>query len=218
MNEFSRQKILLNNGMNLFFIEKEVYDLVIVGAIPIKQTEVPLGLPHLCEHLNFYKSKENIYNRFILAGSKVDAVTNFQGTVYYAHTRRANFEKVIGLFIRLLTERADFTSSQYQNEMKIVNSEIQQFSEKPPCEVECNFYKKLMGTDKLAYPIVGTPEALSEITREDIDKLYEDQYRPQRMNLYIGGRLENKQEIIRLINGIIADNLRGEKKESCLQE
>lgn len=179
----------LVNGMRLCTIDKKVKQIIIAGSVEFSVDErgFPIGISHLCEHLNFYKNKENVYNKFTDCGCLVNAITNHYGSVYYGDATY-NFEQVLDLMLELLLKKTKFTSAQYKNELRIVASEIETFGENKPNRKICQFYENNFGDSQYLFPIVGDKSILRMESKNMVEQGFIKFYIPQRISLYIGGK------------------------------
>lgn len=152
--------------------------------------------------MNFYKNNENIYSKFVECGCSVNAITNHYGSIYYG-VATYNFERVLELMLELLLRKTEFTNTQYENELRIVESEIEMFGENKPSRKTCEFYKRNFGSEQYLFPIVGDKSILDMKSEQMVKEGFQKFYVPERTWLYIGGNQVMINNIEQVVNEYI---------------
>lgn len=215
MVEFDKQEFILINKMKVFFIHKKVKEKLIIGSVKFnidkdvyldenKSVKIPIGLSHICEHMNFYKDYNNIYDSFVKYGSAVNAITCNYGSLFWG-TASYNFNNILELIIDLMLKSPNFTNEQYINELNIIKSEISSFDENDPYEKTCILYNEYFGSFRSLYQIVGKEEIVEDVPMWVVMDAFKRYYIPERMNIFIGGDNLDENKIINKMNSYIND-------------
>jgi len=206
MVEFDKNEYILANKMKVFFIHKRVRGKIIIGSVRFDidddfylkgntVVKIPIGLSHICEHMNFYKDCKNIYDSFIKYGSAVNAITCNFGSLFWG-SASYNFNNILKLIMDLMLKPPIFTYEQYKNELKIIKSEISSFDENDPYEKTCILYKEYFGSCRSLHQIVGKAEIVEDIPMWMVMDSLKRFYIPERMSIFIGGDNLDEHKIL----------------------
>ncbi len=156
------------------------------------------GAAHLIEHMVFKgtgkRSALDIAMEIESVGGEIGALTGKEITSYTVQC----LKKDLNLGIDILSDlclNAEFREKEFVKEKDVVISEIDMSSENFEESVFDFAFKEIFKNHKLGRPILGTLEAVNEITCQDLFKLYKNVYSPQNMILSISGEIDHNKVV-----------------------
>ncbi|MGD9909305.1 MAG: M16 family metallopeptidase [Candidatus Izemoplasmatales bacterium] len=165
------------------------------------------GLAHFLEHMLFENTSMDIPKKFSELSASVNAFTTTNKTVYYFNTVDEFYEP-----LRLLLSfvfGASFDDEQIEKERKIIQSEIDMYSD----ELEQNLYYDAMKSLYLTHPIrtdiAGTKEDVNLISKEELMKAYLLFYLPSNAYLMLSGDFfpEEAIEVVNSFEVLVKENI-----------
>src|SRR3954469_20786414 len=153
------------------------------------------GVSHFLEHMMFKGSSkytwEDVNRIFDEIGAKYNAFTSQEMTAYYANVLPEFTEKAIEHLAHLL--RPAIRDEDFTTEKKVILEEIAMYLDDPGHRL----YEKLMevhfGNHPLSMSVLGTPESITELKRDDMAEYFKQRYGPGNMVLSVTGRLDIKE-------------------------
>ncbi len=150
------------------------------------------GVSHFLEHMMFKGSQkytwEDVNRIFDELGARYNAFTSQETTAYYANVLPEFTEKSIEHLSHLL--RPALRESDFETEKKVILEEIAMYLDDPGHRV----YEKLMdlhfGNHPLSMSILGSPESIMKLKRDQMAEYFTRRYGPGNMVLAVTGRLE----------------------------
>ena len=162
-----------------------------------KNYQVPNGVAHFLEHLNFNESDGNDASDFYQKnGSDVNAFTTFNYTSYEAYGSEHLKENVNHLLDFVMTPY--FTKKMVQNEKNIIVEENKMDLDNPGNQLYYGMFQNVFKLDKHRNFITGTEEDILATNLEDIELVFDAFYHPKNMFLVITGNF-NPYEVISFI-------------------
>ena len=157
------------------------------------------GVSHFLEHMMFKGSSkytwEDVNRIFDEIGAKYNAFTSQEMTAYYANVLPEFTEKAIEHLSHLL--RPAIRLEDFTTEKKVILEEIAMYLDDPGHRL----YEKLMeahfGNHPLSMSILGSPESIQKLERNQMADYFRSRYGPGNMVLSATGKL-NFDEIVRL--------------------
>ncbi len=213
------------SGISLFFIRKKDYYTkhgligVNFGSIYNKinaggqNFEFPFGIAHFLEHKLFDDKKINYMNEFIKLGADVNAFTNSTNTAYYFNTGE-NFYKSLDLLIKMTSETY-LTDESVENEKKVIEQEINMYSDYPAWNAYLNMMKNMYYNESFSKNIAGEVEDIKKINRKDLELCFDKFYIPENICIICVGDFDEDKAIAQIEESIVNTRY-GDKKKSEL--
>jgi predicted Zn-dependent peptidase len=162
-----------------------------VGAVDEKPSQS--GLSHFLEHLMFKGSKNyigNLMNRNVEnMGGYINAATAKEFTMYYINIQKDGLEESIKMLADTM-QNPSFPQYEIDRERKVVTEEIQRHSDNPVAVIYEKFYKTLYAESALKNSIIGIPQVVANVSREEIYSYYKTHYIPEKMIVVISGNFD----------------------------
>jgi predicted Zn-dependent peptidase len=157
------------------------------------------GVSHFLEHMMFKGSDkytwEDVNRIFDEMGARYNAFTSQEMTAYYANVLPEFTEKAVEHLSHLL--RPALRGSDFDTEKKVILEEIAMYLDDPGHRL----YEKLMeahfGNHPLSMSILGSPESIRKLKRDQMEHYFRGRYGPRNMVLAATGKLRF-DEIVRL--------------------
>ncbi|MGC9079574.1 MAG: M16 family metallopeptidase, partial [Nanopusillaceae archaeon] len=152
------------------------------------------GISHFLEHMMFKSnekySAEQIDYGLELNGGISNAFTSYDLTAYLVETVHEGFDIALDILYHAIVNKK-FKENEYENEKKIILSEILRHENDPESLLNINIPKSLFGDSDLGDPIGGTKETINNINKEDIEEFKEKYYNPDNMFIIVEGKFGN---------------------------
>ncbi len=152
-------------------------------------TKVPDGIAHFLEHKLFEQKDGSVMDKFAALGSKPNAFTSFNQTVYLFSCTdlfNENFKLLLNF-----VQNPYITDESVEREKKIIGQEINMYRDDPGWRVNFNLLKAIYKNHPVRYDIAGTIESISEITKETLYQCYKTFYHPSNMLITVVGDVEH---------------------------
>lgn len=162
-----------------------------------KTFQVPNGVAHFLEHLNFQEKDGSDAQTFYQQnGSDVNAFTTFNYTSYEVYGTNHLKENLEHLLEFVMTP--SFQKKMVQNEKNIIVEENKMDLDNPANLLYYGSFRNLFKNDKHQNYITGTKEDILSTTLEDIQTVYDAFYHPNNMFFIATGNF-NPYEVVTLI-------------------
>jgi zinc protease len=203
----TQETVKYENGLTSILIEDRssltVAFIVFVKTGPVNEEPHLAGLSHFIEHLMFKGSRNypcGLISRSIEdMGGYINAATAKEFTMYYVNILKEGAEKSIEMLADTL-EFPLFPSDEINRERKVVIEEIQRHRDDPVAVLYEKFYEAVYAENALRNSIIGTPETIADISREQICGYYKTYYVPEKIIVAASGNFD-KRAVNRLIGG-----------------
>ncbi len=179
-------------------------------------TKVPDGIAHFLEHKLFEQKDGSVMDKFAALGSRPNAFTSFNQTVYLFSCTdlfKENFELLLNF-----VQNPYITEESVEREKGIIGQEINMYRDDPGWRVTFNlldaFYKK----HPVKKDIAGSIESISKITRDTLYKCYETFYHPSNMVITVVGDVDREEVFEQVEKNIEAGESHGEIKRIYPEE
>lgn len=149
---------------------------------------LPSGTAHFLEHKMFENADgSDAFLEFDCFGGNANAFTSYENTCYYFSCTENFFDNLRILLSSVSSLHC--TDESVEKERNIINREITMYEDLPTSQVAHNLSKALYHDHPAVYPISGTKETVSEITKETLFKAFGDFYVPSNLTLCVCGDL-----------------------------
>ncbi|MEN9989970.1 MAG: hypothetical protein RL508_949 [Actinomycetota bacterium] len=152
------------------------------------------GSTHFLEHLLFKGTKSrsalDIAVAFDSVGGSSNAATGKEYTSYYARVQ----DKALPLAVEVIGDM--LTSSlidpvEFENERTVILEELAMNDDDPEDVAHEAFSEAVLGDTPLGRPIGGTPQTITDVTREAVWEHYQANYRPQDLVIAAAGGVDH---------------------------
>lgn len=160
-----------------------------------------LGSTHFLEHLLFkgtgQRTALDIAHAFDRVGGESNALTAKEHTCYYARVLDEDTSMAIDVIADMVTG-AVIDPELLEQERGVILEEIAMDQDDPIDVAFESFIEQLMGAHPLGRPIGGTPQEITDVSREAVWDHYKKFYTPDRLVISAAGSL-NHGEIVKLV-------------------
>lgn len=199
----------LDNGLDIYMVpNKKVKNFYLTLSVKFgsintkfnykgKNYDLPKGVAHYLEHLNFNLPDENAFEVFSKLGANANAFTSYDITCYEVFSN-SNFKENLSYLIKYV-HTPYFTKEMVNNERGIITEEIKMYEDNPATELLYGIFRNVFVNDERQFLISGTAEDVKKIKLEDIETSYKAFYHPENMFLVLTGNF-NPEEALAIIN------------------
>lgn len=154
------------------------------------------GMAHLLEHMAF-KGTENrkafhIIGRIEDVGGEIDAYTTKELTCFYTSFLNRHYKRTFELLADI-TFNAVYPERELEKEKNVVLEEIQMYNDSPSELIFDDFEEALFSHHPIGRNILGTPESVKAINREDIRNFRSRMYNTDQMVICSVGNIKPEQ-------------------------
>ncbi len=178
--------------------------LVRTGA----RDEVPelAGVSHFLEHMCFKGTKKRdwkqITNDFDDMGSTYNAFTSKERTVYFGWVRVEDLEKQLELLADMM--QSVVPAEEFEMEKKVILEEIAMSDDSMERKVYDLIHDALYKGHPLSWPVLGTTDSITRLSRDELYGYFTDRYHPANMILIVSGAVE-PAAVIKMAERICGD-------------
>jgi predicted Zn-dependent peptidase len=193
----------LPNGIRILFKHSPsaiTHCCFVVNAGSRDESENQTGLAHFIEHLLFKKTEKRstnqILNRLELVGADLNAYTAKEYTCIHASLLNQHLERAIDLFEDILFH-STFPEDEVEKERGVILDEIGSYLDQPEEAIQDDFEELLFAGHPIGKNILGTPESVGRMGRNDMKQFIAANYNTSQMVFAVFGDYDLKK-IIRL--------------------
>lgn len=183
-----------NNIYATFITKYGSFDNVFIPYGQKDFYEAPMGVAHFLEHKVFeQKEGETPFSFYTKNGADANASTSYVRTCYLFSGPDAFNENIN--YLLDFVQAPYFTEENVEKEKGIIEQEIKMYDDMPYWRL---FERTLMNAfhkHPLRYPIAGTVETISQITKDDLYTCYNTFYHPSNMFVTVVGNVDPKETI-----------------------
>ena len=156
------------------------------------------GLAHFVEHTLFKGTPSlrswQVSSRMETVGGELNAYTTKEEIMLYT-TAPAGYEARAAQLLADLAQNASFPAEEIERERGVVLEEIDSYKDQPAFAVFDDFDERFFAGSDLAHNILGYPDTVNAITREDAHNFLKDWFTPGNMVVYSLSPLEPEKQI-----------------------
>lgn len=183
----------LTNGIRILhkpFASPITHCCFVVNAGSRDEPEQKEGLAHFIEHLLFKETERRntnqILNRLELVGADLNAYTTKEYTCIHASLLRQHLERTVDLFEDILFH-STFPQEELEKERGVILDEIASYLDQPEEAIQDDFEELLFKSHPLGKNILGTPETVSVLSKDDIGQFMMANYNTSEMVFAVFG-------------------------------
>ncbi len=187
-----------NNIYVTFITKYGSFDNIFIPYGEKDYYEAPMGVAHFLEHKVFeQKDGEDPFAFYTRNGADANASTSYIRTCYLFSGPDAFTENIN--YLLDFVQNPFFTEENVEKEKGIIEQEIKMYDDIPFWRLFETLLLNAFYHHPLRYPIAGTVETISKITKEDLYTCYNTFYHPSNMFLTVVGNVdaESAMEAIR---------------------
>lgn len=167
------------------------------------------GAAHLIEHMVFKgtqkRSAYDIVREIEAVGGEIGASTGKEMTSYTVQCLKKDMPLALDILADLVFS-ANFKESDFVKEKDVVLSEIEMNDENFEESVFDLAFAEVFPKNSLGRPILGTKETVSAISCEELYKLYQESYSPEKMVLSLAGDVDHKEILTSVESAFVSQN------------
>ncbi|WP_413853824.1 M16 family metallopeptidase [Candidatus Ruminimicrobium bovinum] len=169
---------------------------IFVGVGSVNEKPEQAGLSHFIEHLLFKGSKNypsdllsrNVENM----GGLINAFTSNEMTCYHVSIQKDGYIDTLKMLIDTVSNPL-FPADEIEKERKVVIEEIQRHKDNPRAELFEFFLQGLYKTSDYKNSVIGTADIIANVKREEIQRYFNQNYRPNKMVVAVTGDVDIEQ-------------------------
>ena len=162
----------------------------VVNAGSRDEPEQKEGLAHFIEHLLFKetetRSTNQILNRLELVGADLNAYTTKEYTCIHASLLKQHLDRTADLFQDILFH-STFPQEEMEKERGVILDEIASYLDQPEEAIQDDFEELLFKVHPLGKNILGTPESVAALSKDDISRFMVANYNTAEMVFAVFG-------------------------------
>jgi predicted Zn-dependent peptidase len=156
------------------------------------------GLAHFIEHLLFKeterRSTNQILNRLELVGADLNAYTTKEYTCIHASLLNPYLERTIDLFEDIVFH-STFPEDELEKERGVILDEISSYLDQPEEAIQDDFEEYLFKDHAMGKNILGTPETVARLSRDDMKQFMASNYNTSEMIFAVFGDYDFKKVV-----------------------
>lgn len=195
-----KEKFTLENGLNIV-IEKDKHSKIATFCYLVKcgsfnETDTNRGIAHFTEHMLFKGTTNRDFSKINKdiekIGGMLNAETSYDYTRFYSIVPSYQWE--IGLeVISDIIWNNTIPEEEFEKEKNVIIEELIMYDDSPQDKALENFNIIINENYENRKRIGGTPESVSNISRDDMIWFIDKYYTPNNMTLVITGNVDKKQ-------------------------
>lgn len=187
----SKRRIIsrLSNGMRVVAEQSDgnVAYIGVVAAAGSRYDGSHPGIAHFVEHTIFKgtpsRSSWHVANRMESVGGELNAYTTKEEVMIYTNAPAGYEDRALQLIADLIAN-ATFPEKEIDLERDVITEEIHSYHDNAADAVYDEFDELLYRGSDLAHNILGTPQSVKEISREDAREYLKNRFVPEMMVAY----------------------------------
>lgn len=191
----------LKNGVRLLHVPSGstiAHACILLNAGSRDEEAAQMGLAHFIEHLIFKRTKKRstsqILNRLESIGADLNAYTTKEYTCVHASFLHPYLDRTLELFNDIIFH-STFPEEEMEKEKGVILDEITSYLDQPEEAINDDFEDLLFAGHSLGRNILGTPETVSNLSREDILSFAKAKYRTDQIVVGVIGNYSLKKLI-----------------------
>jgi len=169
---------------------------IFVGVGSVNEKPEQAGLSHFIEHLLFKGSKNypgDLLSRNVeKMGGLINAFTSNEMTCYHVSIQKDGYIDTLKMLIDTVSNPL-FPADEIEKERKVVIEEIQRHKDNPRAELFEFFLQGLYKTSAYKNSVIGTADIIANVKREEIQRYFNQNYRPNKMVVAVTGDVDIEQ-------------------------
>jgi predicted Zn-dependent peptidase len=206
---FQRQR--LDNGLRVLTADmphvQSVTCMIMLAAGSRYETPETNGIAHFAEHM-FFKGTEQRPSARVIGmevdslGGEFNAFTSKEYTGYYIKCAADYRDRALDVLVDML-RHSKFEGEEIEREKGVIVEEMNMYYDTPRDFIGGLYDELLYGDQPLGWEVIGRKETVRAATRETFLDYIGRWYKPERMVVGVGGRLEG--DLLATIERLLGD-------------
>lgn len=188
-----------------------------VGVGSVDERGSLAGASHYLEHLLFKGTRTHSGPEIAAAidavGGEFNAFTSHEYTCFYSHVLASTAQLAIDLVCDVVLD-AVIAGPDVDVERQVILEEIAMREDDPEDTLGDAFAAAVFAGHRVAEPVIGTEQTITEMTRAQVAGYYRRRYRPERMVVSVAGGIEHG-EVVRWVREAFAGRLIADRLPSA---
>jgi predicted Zn-dependent peptidase len=163
-----------------------------VGTGARDETENVSGVTHFLEHMVFkgtpHRTALDVNRDFDRIGAHYNAFTSEENTVFYAAILPEYLPQAVDILADIL--RPSLRTDDFDMEKKVIIEEIGMYEDRPTWSAYDHAKKHYFNGHPLGNSILGTPESITALTRDQMHAYFERRYVAPNITVVVAGRFD----------------------------
>jgi predicted Zn-dependent peptidase len=185
----------------------EVYSATVMVLLSVGSNAEPPelnGISHFIEHMLFKgtqnRTSEHIVQSIERMGGSINAFTEKESTCYYTKVLSNQVSVALDVLVDMVFNSV-YEKKNLEIERQVILEEIKMYEDTPDDLVHDLLVKSFWKGHSLSYPITGSIESISRITRNDVINFVENFYTSENIIISIAGNFD-ENEVMAQLNGV----------------
>lgn len=175
------------------------------------ETKANNGVAHFLEHMVFKgtqrRSRVQLEREIEDMGGHLNAYTAREQTVYYAKTFKKDLPQAVDILADILTH-SKFSPAAVEEERHVIMREMEEVEKSPEEVIFDRLHMTAFRDSPLGFTILGPPENIQRINRQDILDYVRENYTADRLVIAAAGDVSHKQ-LVELVEANFGQYRRG---------
>ena len=201
----------LDNGLTVLTVPGgtgSMSAMLFVGAGSRYEAREEAGIAHFLEHLFFKGTPRrpttlDIATEIDSLGARFNAFTSEEYTAYFVKGAADYTEQAVDVIADML-KNALIPPEEVERERGVVLEEMKMYEDNPQSKVYQLIGNAIYGDTPLGWGVIGFPEVISTVSRDQVAAYRERFYAPSRMHLVLAGNVKHSENL-RLAEKFFAD-------------
>ena len=188
----------LANGLHIATDRIDTVDTVSLGIwVDVGTRHEPAainGVAHFLEHMAFKGTERRsalaIAEEIEAVGGHLNAYTSRESTAFYAKVLKEDVPLALDILADIL-QHSTFEAEEMERERTVILQEIGQANDTPDDIIFDHFQECAFPDQAMGRPVLGRPEIIRRLGREDVTAYLRDHYGARRMVLAAAGNLDH---------------------------
>ncbi|MFN0255226.1 M16 family metallopeptidase [Pedobacter ureilyticus] len=183
----------LKNGIRILHVPAASaisHACILVNAGSRDENDAQMGLAHFIEHLIFKRTEKRttsqILNRLESVGADLNAYTTKEYTCVHASFLHPYLDRTLELFNDIVFH-STFPEDEMEKEKGVVLDEIASYLDQPEEAINDDFEDLLFRGHPFGRNILGTPETVTSLSKNDIQSFVKSNYRTDQIIVAVIG-------------------------------
>lgn len=200
------RKTTLKNGLRIITVPQEntqaVTVLVLVGTGSKYERKEISGISHFLEHMFFKGTKKRpsalaIAETLDRVGGIYNAFTSEEYTGYFAKVEASHFDLALD-WVSDIFLNSTLPEKEIEKERGVIIEEINMYYDNPMSYVQILWSALLYGDQPAGWPVAGSKESVSKISRQDLINYLKTQYVAQNVLICLAGKFKEPLAIAKV--------------------
>jgi len=192
------RKTILKNGLRIITVPQKntqsLTVLVLVGTGSKYEKKEINGISHFIEHMLFKGTKKRpnlqaVSETLDKIGGIYNAFTSEEYTGYFAKVAAPHFDLALDWVSDIFLNSA-LPEKEIEKERGVIVEEINMYQDNPMSYVQILWPKLLYGNQPAGWPVAGTKESVTKISRQDLINYLKTQYVVSNSLVCLAGKFE----------------------------